>query len=356
MADLFDYLRWRGDIRFSQVPMNSVDALIFSALAYVHYEDAVSSVLDDGIPLKDAAQAVLAQPDAASRCRVKNDLELLKAAAETERFGTARLCCYRSVFLPEKATQFAALAFLLCDGTACLAFRGTDNTLVGWKEDFNMSFQESIPAQRLAEQYTRDFAGMTTLPLYLTGHSKGGNLAVFSAATGGTWVQNRILAVFNQDGPGFLEHITKSEGYIRILPKIKTYVPQSSIIGMVLSHQEPHIIIRSKQLGIMQHDLYSWEVMGADFLLAESMTADSRFWEQTFHGWIDGMKPEERSHFFDTLFRLLETEDASHPRDIMKPQNLLTYIRALSNDESMRKTLKAELSGLLQAAKDAQIE
>lgn len=219
-----------------------------------------------------------------------------------------------------------------------------------------MSFQESIPAQRLAEQYTRDFAGMTTVPLYLTGHSKGGNLAVFAAATGGTWVQNRILAVFNQDGPGFLEHITKSEGYIRILPKIKTYVPQSSIIGMVLSHQEPHIIIHSKQLGIMQHDLYSWEVMGADFLLAESMTADSRFWEQTFRGWIDGMKPEERSHFFDTLFRLLETEDASHPKDIMKPQNLLTYIRALYNDESMRKTLKAELSGLLQAAKDAQIE
>lgn len=356
MADLFDYLQWRGDLPFSQVPFGPVDALLLSALVYIRFDEFVPESLSQSVSLPDAAKKLEAHPDPLSRCRVKNDLALLSAAAKSRRFGTARLCGYRNIFLPAEDTQFAAVTILTDDGNACVSFRGTDNTLVGWKEDFNMTFSDSVPAQRLAASYLEEVTSGIPLPIVLTGHSKGGNLAVFAAATAEKQIQERILDIYNEDGPGFLEHITESAGYQQILPKIHTYVPQSSVVGLLLGHKEAYTIVHSKQVGIMQHDPYTWEVLGPDFIKVDSLTVDSRFLEQTFRGWIQGMAPEERNAFFDTLFGLLQTEDATHPRDIMKPGNLMFYLRTLYNDERMRKTISREFSGLLHAARDAQAE
>ncbi len=347
MSSVFEYLKWRGDLTFSQDPPNQVDALIFSGLSYVCY----AGDPDSPRTLREAAEAFFCLPDCEQRVRVRKDMELLRAAAATRRYGESKLCLYRDLLIPEQETQFAAMTFLLDDGNAFLAFRGTDQTLVGWKEDFNMTFQQTIPAQRLALQYTRDVALELDGMLYLGGHSKGGNLAVFAAARSSPMIQARIEAVYNNDGPGFTKYLMGDPGYLAMVPKIRTYIPQSSIIGMLLEHEEPYIVIRSKTVSLLQHDLYSWEVSGPGFIPMEEITEDSQFLDATLKTWFADMSNAERNQLVDVLFALLGTGGVDNAADIFHPRNWLNYARTLSSDVNMRRVLSAEFTGLLEAAK-----
>ena len=234
-------------------------------------------------------------------------------------------------------------------------WHSTDNTLVGWKEDFNMTFQESVPAQRLAREYAEYFASHSSAPLRLGGHSKGGNLAVYAGAKSELAVQDRILGVYNHDGPGFTQQMMTDPGYLRIVPKVKTFVPQSSVIGMLLEHEEPYTVIRSKSVGLMQHDPYSWEMMGGDFIKLEELNADSRFLDKTFKSWLAGMSVQERSAFFDAVFDLLMMEHANRPRDVMRPQNIRALLKGLQMDEPRRKLIASVLLELVEAAKQTQL-
>ena len=195
MADMFEYLSWRGDLLFADIPLNSVDALIFSTLVYGDFSGIVLGDGKNPVPLSVAADAFLSLPDPERRVRVKSDLRLIRAAAEAPRFRDVTLSFYRSILIPEADTQFAAMVFNLPDGTVFLAFRGTDYSLTGWKEDFNMSFSDSVPAQRAAAVYAAEFAAQHPVLLRLGGHSKGGNLAVYAASMAPEHIRRRILSV-----------------------------------------------------------------------------------------------------------------------------------------------------------------
>ena len=355
MADLFDYLRWRGDLTFTQSPVNAVDALIFSALSYISFGGSVEALPEVPISLLDTSEEFFKLPDQAERCRAKNDLSLLMAASETKRFRNAMIMQYRSNLVPEEETQFAAVTFLLDDNTGFLAFRGTDYSLVGWKEDFNMSFRETIPSQHLALEYTRQIAEAYIMPLRLGGHSKGGNLAVFAAVKSDASVRRRILDVYSMDGPGFTEYMLCDPAYKEMVPRIKTIVPQSSVIGMLLAHEEPYTIIKSKQLGLLQHELYSWEVSGPQFVPMEEITADSRFLDQTIKTWFSGMTNEERNEIVDTVFDLLSIGDVDNVLDIIQPKNIRNYFRTLATNGKIRRILSDELLSLMEAAKKTQL-
>lgn len=355
MANLFDYLKWRGDLRFGQSPPNGVDALIFSGLAYIEYGGQVETDPEKPILLADAAAEFFAQPDHETRSRVQRDQELLAAAAETERFGKSRICMYRDHLIPEQETQFAAMNFLLDDGSMFLAFRGTDNSLVGWKEDFNMTFQQTIPAQRMALQYVREAALEYLRPIHMGGHSKGGNLAVFAAARSSPMIQQQILQVFNHDGPGFTQYLMGDPGYLAMVPKIRTYIPQSSVIGMLLEHEEPYTVIRSKSVGLLQHDLYTWDVLGKEFVPVEEITEGSQFVDATIKAWFAGMTNQERNQLVDMMFALLGTGGADNIQELLHPKHIRSYIRTLSSDENLRRVLSTEFQGLIEAARKTKI-
>ena len=353
MGNIFDYLTWRGDLTFTQDPPNAVDALIFSTLTYVGYGETAERPLETAASLRRCAEEFFALENPESRVRSKKDMELLRCAAATVRFGHCGLCLYRSVLLPEQETQFAAMTFLLDDGSMFLAYRGTDNSLVGWKEDFNMTFQQTVPAQRLAQEYIREAALAHTAPMRVAGHSKGGNLAVFAAARCSPTVRKRILTVYNNDGPGFTKYMIGDPGYNAIVPRIQTYIPQSSVIGMLLEHEEPFIVIRSKSVGIMQHDPYSWEVEGPHFLPVQEVTESSQFLDATIKTWFAGMTNRERNQLVEVLYGLLTTGEVENAADIFQPKNIRTYVKALSSDADMRHILSTEFQGLLEAAKKA---
>lgn len=351
MENVLDYIRWRGDLTFRQDPYNEVDALIFSSLAYVRLEGRAVEDPYTPILLSEAAAEFFCLPDWKNRGRGNNDLELFRAAAASIRFGGAKLVRYRSQFVPEEDTQFAAETFLLDDGSMCIAFRGTDNTLVGWKEDFNMCFQQTVPSQRLAQEYVRELFSEYMHPMYLCGHSKGGNLAVFSGSRSSPMVQDWIFGVYNNDGPGFTDYMMGDPGYLAMVPRIHTFVPQSSIIGMLMGREEPQYIVHSNQVSIFQHDPYSWEVCGKAIVRAPELTSDSRFIKATIENWLLKMDMEERNQMVEALFALLSYGNVERAGDIFNPKNLRNYIKLIGSNESIRKTLSEEFDNLLEAAK-----
>ena len=349
MSDIRDYISWRGDLTFRQDPLNPVDALVFSALSYVRFETVARQ---SGSPrtLRELGQEFLLQEDFEEKVRSKNDPELLALAVDSQRFGSCTVMNMQCQLDKQQDTQFFAMTLLLDDGSVMIVFRGTDSTVVGWKEDFNMSFQQTVPAQLLALQYVRETAYAHAGPIRICGHSKGGNMAVFAAARSAPGLQQRILDVYNNDGPGFSDYLMGDPGYKAIVPVIHTFVPQSSIIGMLMDHEEPYTIIKSRQIGLMQHDVYNWEIKGPYFVPMEEITADSRFLNETIRKWAASMDNQTRNQVVDAVFGMLEQGKVENAGDIFSPKNLHSYVKILGANEEMRKTITGEIQGFLDAA------
>lgn len=356
MASMLDYIAWRGDLSFSSSAPNEVDALIFSTLSYIPFRGSVERNPEKPVLLRQAAREFFDIPDPEGYIRTQNDLELLKAAGESQRFGNIRIAEYRKIFIKERDTQFAAVTFLLDDGSIFISFRGTDNTLVGWKEDFSMCFRREIPSQKLAKQYLQDVLMDHSGPVRVSGHSKGGNVAVYAVSQSVPVIRERILEVYNQDGPGFSEAFLEDPGYRQILPILHTQVPQSSVIGMILNRAEPIAIVKSNQSGIMQHDPFSWEVQGNRLVAVDSLSGNSIFLQLTIKNWLLGMDMEARVRMVDMLFDLLTSGDVEVTGDLFQPKNLVACVSRLRSSETIRKYLTEDLTGLFHAAKKARLQ
>lgn len=356
MASMLDYILWRGDLSFTQSAPNEVDALIFSTLSYIPFGPLVSDHPEEVVTLRQAAMDFLENRDPDGYVRGRNDLELLKTAGESERFGNIHITEYRQVFLKESDTQFAGVTFLLDDGSVFVSFRGTDNTMVGWKEDFSMCFRGEIPSQTQAKQYLQDVVMEHPGPVRVSGHSKGGNLAIYAVSQSLPAVRKRIIAVYNQDGPGFSKDFLTNPGYREILPILHTQLPQSSIIGMILYRIEPVGVIRSKQVGIMQHDPFSWEVMGPSLVHLEALSGNSIFLQLTIENWLMEMDIETRVRMVNMLFDLLASENVEVTGDLFQPKNLVSLISRVRSSEDLRKNLTEDMTGLFRAAKKARLQ
>lgn len=319
MANLFDYLAWRGDLTFSQSPFHLVDNLILSCLAYVVLDDIVGGFdCAEPITVREAAELFVQLPEPVKNLRVPEDEILLTTMGQSQRFGNLLLLYAVQQMDRLKEKQFAAITVDLGDGSHYVAYRGTDFSVTGWKEDFNMTFRTGVPAQLEAVAYLQRVAQKTTGPLYAGGHSKGGNLAAFAAAYVEPAIQERIRAVYNNDGPGFLEDVIQSAGYQAVCARIQTFIPQTSLFGMMLEHAERFTIIQSSQYFVMQHDPYSWNVLGPDFIYLEEVTASSRFLDQTIRGWLAGLTPEQREKFVDAMYEVVAVEEAGTVQELAK--------------------------------------
>ena len=359
MTNMFDYLTWRGDLTFSQVRPNPVDALIFSTLAYVFYGDKAKAEPGQAMTLGECAAEFFTLENPENRVRVKKDMELLRAAAATTRFGQTRLCMYENRFLPEQETQFAAMTFLLDDGTMFVVYRGTDNSLVGWKEDFNMSFKAHIASQLDAAKYLSNIAKKYRQKVRTGGHSKGGNLAVYAAAFADKAAKNKIINVYNNDGPGFIEEITDTKEYKEAIEKVHTYIPQSSVVGRLLNHEEKYTIVQSVQKGIMQHDLYSWQLEGKKLISLAEVTNGSQFVDKTLKEWLKGIDPKQREIVIDAIFEIINTTDANSFKEIR--EKLFTDVRLMlkkyqSLDDESKKMIMEFFQTLIRTAKNTAIE
>ena len=357
MANIIDYVQWRGDIPLAQLPFGEIDALILSYLSYMPFAGILNSGMQgEGTLLGDAVQALLtlnAQEHSKLAYSEKEDRQLLAALRGSERFCGARLIGYVDQYDRASEKQFSAVTFLLADGTAFVAFRGTDDTLVGWKENFNMTFDREVPAQRDAVAYVQALCKARALPLRLVGHSKGGNLAVYAGMCSPDAVREAIVAVYNFDGPGFNEEVAASPAFTRLGERVRTFVTQSSLIGILLWHNEPFTIIKSDSVSVFQHNVYTWQLMGGRFIELERRSGSSLFADDTLKRWLAQMPPQQREAFINGVFSVIAAGDGRNVVDLFEGHNLMAMLRAAgSMDERTRCDVQEALRLLGEAVKE----
>ena len=356
MTNMLDYLKWRGDLSFIAAPFTEVDNLIFSDFSYLDFTGIVPASFDESITLKEA------MGKCADKCGEEVSLGVLvpdditKMAgimAESRRFGSVKLSGYVNCINEETGLQFSALTCGLEDGTVCVVYRGTDDTLVGWKESFSLSYSKVIPSHGEALDYMKKAALATPHPLRVMGHSKGGNLAVYAATFSSAETQARIIGIYNNDGPGFNEDIRQTEGYQRIKGKLHTLVPQSSVVGMLLEHEEDYTVVKSRShSGIMSHNGFSWELNGPSFHHLDDISASGHLVDDTLKHWFREMDDSQREKFVDAMFSVLEVTDAKTLTELSQPKNAGAIMKAVQNmDKETRDIINKTFSLLFQASK-----
>lgn len=219
-----------------------------------------------------------------------------------------------------------------------------------------MSFRSVIPSQALAKQYLQDVLVTHSGPVRVSGHSKGGNVAVYAVSQSAPVIRDRVLEVYNQEGPGFSAEFLEDPGYQAILPKIRTYLPQGSMIGVVLYRAEPVIIVQSHETGIMQHDPFSWDICGTAITRMDALNANSQFFRLTMENWLAGFDMDDRVRLVNMLYELLTSGDVEVMDDVLQPKSLINYVARLRGSELIRKYLASDLNSLLKAARRARLQ
>ena len=350
MANIIDYVKWRGDLDVTASDFNDVDSLIISQIAMINFKGIVPPPFESGrISIRDTAEIYFADEDRSALSLgviiPPETKELLKVAGESKRFGEMMLSGYVGYTNVAEETQFAALTAEIGDGRRFVAFRGTDDTIVGWKEDFNLSFLSPIPAQTEAKKYIEDLATMFDGKIIVGGHSKGGNLAVYAATKVDIEVQKRIMTVYNHDAPGFSREFLESEEFLRVAERIKTIVPQSSLVGMLFENKGDYEIVKSTMTGIFQHNPFSWEVLGAEFVKLSELAEDGKRMSKTANDWIAKLDIDQRKEFVDAVYKILIATEATTLTELYKDKYAI--VRAIKDTDKETRNMVAGVFAML---------
>lgn len=361
MANALEYILWRGDISFSVSPVNEVDIFLFSQLSTPDYKGIVP-----GDASSENIQAVADKYFSTHDESVKNlgalqsesVLPMLRMLPDTARFGTLRLAGFQNRVIEEKEEQFCAVTILLPDGRICVSFRGTDDSIIGWKEDFHLAIKESVPAQLDALEYLRWAADTFPGKIIVCGHSKGGNLAVYAAVHAPQHIQNRIDRVISFDGPGFRPEFIISEAYQAISEKISTVLSQNALVGTLLNRAGEAVIVKSSVLGPMAHDGFSWEVLGCEFVRCTELSEPSQVFDRAISATLEEMSDEEKDSFVTELFDILLSTGADTVSQLTDLRLSQTYevARSLRKDEKVHHFTLRFLEQMIKSIRRPQIE
>lgn len=335
MGIIFDYLDQVAYDSIYDTPLNELDMLMLTEITYLPFDQIVSDQMspDCTCRLFEAAEKV---PQDLSMLVTKNRLKLLEKVASSTRFKNIKLMGYVNDIDPDIQKQFAAMIFKIKPDSYVLTFRGTDDSIIGWKEDFHMTYMDQVPAQKTAVNYLRK--AMDALPgqFILTGHSKGGNLASYAASQIEPEYQERIQSIYSYDAPGLNHSAITSQGYQTISDKIKRYIPQGSIVGMMLETPKQAQIVKSTAIGgLAQHDTFSWQISDQTFVLLDNLNPDSLQVDKTLKNWVDSVSDEELKDFFDLFFGLILDAGISSINDLTKLENFNKILAVFENANAL---------------------
>ena len=352
MTNIFDYLKWRGDITFESHPLNEVDSLIFVELCYASFDKIVSSdVNDKGRTIEEIYDMHFGDPDKkinfGAIIPTEKIMPLFEMMSHSARFKDVRMRAYVNEIDHSEEKQFSAICFDLPTGATYVAFRGTDDNLISWKEDLNMALFTPIPSQRVAVEYLNRIGHSRTGRLYLGGHSKGGNLAVYSAFMADKEIQSKIVSVHSFDGPGFRqEFIKKARANPVMERKITNFLPDSSIVGSIFDTVGRRIYVKSSAKGIYQHDAFSWHLERKNFITVPNLAKSSVQFHNSLEQWVAGLSDAEKKDFIEAFYKLCTVNDSGTLTDIVS--NKFKFIGALFKaDEQSKKTIWKTVKGAL---------
>ena len=335
-----DYLIWRGDLPFSLFPFNEVDDLILARFSYLPFDKIE---FENNETIKSISYKM---KDFSSEFKLEADKDLIINLGKSVRFKDLKVTDFIFNKSKEAERQFGAVTIHL-DDFIYVSFIGTDNSIIGWKEDFNMSFMDNVPAQTLGKKYLNNVSSKYSDNIKIGGHSKGGNVAIYSALYCDKNILDRIISVCNFDGPGFNKNIILNGN--DILKKVRSYIPQESVIGRLLEHEEEITVVLSNEKGLYQHDIYSWEIK-KDMIVRSSLTNSSEFAHKTIKKWLVNTTPQNRKVFVDGIFDLLYSSNSESFRELSKnwtkdiPNMLSAYSEISKEDKKVIGNMLKEFS------------
>ena len=345
MAGPLDYLRWRGDLSFSEKPFNSVDASLLSSIAYLPADSSAT-----GHTLGEVAEKLHKLPSFQHQMYAETATEVM-LLPESPRIGNIKILDWTDRLEKEPhPLQFTAVTFFIDSNTIAIAFRGTDGTMIGLNEDMGMNYLPEIYGQEVAVKYLTEIAHkFIEQQIYLLGHSKGGNFAQFALSAVSPEIQKRVIKAISFDGPGFFHKVYTSRGFTASMPKMKTYIPQGSIFGAMLDHPEQVLVVKSTVPMRNQHDPRRWSVGRDSFTLADGLSSGSRVIRHALINFNNSIPDQERSDAFSDLFEAFENYDIDELHQLTSNKIVGTYRfgRAfLSLESEERKLLTQVLSNI----------
>ena len=316
MADIIDYALLNAHKDFDILPYSYIDSLVFSQLSYLSYDYIVPDLKNKGkgLLLSDIAESEHYEAIFPLERTAERNKKLLNAVAYSNRYGKVRVNYYEDIFDTEKDTQFCAITFILPNGDAVVSFRGTDSTITGWKENFNMLFASPVAAQSHSVLYVDSIVKKIKGNIILTGHSKGGNLAIYSGTMCSHKTKSKISSIHSFDSPGFTKEFIESLEHIETEKIIEKFIPEESLIGLLLNNRDKYRIIKSEGSGIMQHDPFLWQIdtIKNDFVDGEKLYMSSQFFDVTFNEWVYSSTPVQREQFVEALFKMIYTANTEN--------------------------------------------
>ncbi|MEG0479044.1 Mbeg1-like protein [Peptostreptococcus sp.] len=346
MDNIIDYIDWRGDLTFEQSGFNEVDNMIFSQISYLNL-----GVIKGKVSIAELGQRYIKSIEDREKEQgsyVTNLITRIEGmflrTYSSNRFKDVLVSDFINKFDEVNESQFSAMTFTIDSDTIYVAFRGTDDTIIGFKENLNMSFSAPVPGQLDSVSYLKTILDKyDSKNIMVGGHSKGGNFAVFAVSGLSQKERDRISTVYNNDGPGFTEKILKSYGYKDTVKKVKKYIPKDSFVGILMDDEEKYIVVNaSGASGILQHDGLNWEVKGKEFVKRNNVTEKSEFVDKTVKYWLEGLDKEQREEFVDELYNIVKNStNANRLNEISENRLSATYnfIRKMTNMDSEKREM-----------------
>ncbi len=311
MKNMLDYIKEFGHVSFEERAFSEIDALVLTELEYLPLEKVVPSDEngENFVTVKEIAEYMQEHKqelfDENPMMITQERHEVSQVIADAPRFQSLKFFGVVSEWDKDTTKQFAAVTVEVEPSVRLVVFRGTDETLIGWKEDFLMTYSPLVAAQTDAKEYLAKQASLWDGDLMISGHSKGGNLAIYAAATQEEDVQLRIVDIFCFDSPGLYRSVLETKGYQNIVPLAMRYIPQDSLVGLMLESEVPYVIVKSNATGAMQHSAMTWEIEDGQFIKMEKLTKNSQLNDQTFKKWTESVSDEELELFWNVFFELL---------------------------------------------------
>ena len=344
MANLIEYVKWRGDLPFDMFPLCEIDAAILSQVAYWNMDGIVPEDPKETMSMTALCQSAVLE-ELPPYCS-EEDRTLKELLGTAERFKDLTLSGFVNEIDPEQETQFAAVTFSFGKKKQFVAFRGTDDSLAGWKECMDLAYYEEVKAQQKAVRYLEQIAAVTRGELYIGGHSKGGNLAVYAGAFCPDKINHRIMAIYNFDGPGFNQKVLEKDLFKKNQYRVHTFLPQDSLVGMLLIHQEAYQVVHSNASnGISQHHLVTWECGPKQFVYAQKLTEAGENTGETIREWLDSMSYEEKQHFIAVLYDLVD--EYKTVGQLFTAKNLYKVMQEYRGMDKDKKKIVADAVGIL---------
>lgn len=317
VGTIIDYVKEYGNISFREAPMNEVDSLVLCQFSYLKFDGMVPGVEEKrpSVKLRELEKHPGYEGLFADERYEKVNRKLVEAMLAGRRYRNIKMNCHVNIIEKEWETQFSAVTLLLDDGTLYVAFRGTDETIVGWKEDFNMAFLSPVPGQAYSVKYLNAVGARLHRPFYVGGHSKGGNLAVYSVMNCRPEIQNRVIRIYSMDGPGFRPEVLNEANYSMIASRVEKILPHSSLVGMLFESDMRFKVVESKTFGLLQHNPFTWLVKDGKLVEVKDIYESRKQMDNTLNEWILSLDEEQLRIFVDTLFQVI---NASQVDDLIQ--------------------------------------